>query len=180
MIMTVRRFIETMGKDIDVYNNVTDDEGVAYCPPMFFTKEGNEEFGDVLNYKIDVDEDNQCAEVICDDEEERISWQTKKKKAERLFWSMAGYCSEEDYDKWFTEQSDYFEAVEVCPYCDSENTYPMREVNKYGYIAECQHCGKRIFLCDECMHSEDNPTMSCNWHMEDNENVCMRGRIKED
>ena len=41
------------------------------------------------------------------------------------------------------------EAVEVCPFCDQENVYPNWDVNKQGYVARCQHCGKLIMLCDE-------------------------------
>lgn len=101
-IITIKDFIRTATEDIDVYNNVTDDGGVAYCPPLFLTEEGEKEFAEVLNYKIEVDEDNKSAEVICDDEEEHTPWQLKKRKAEKLFWAAAGYCSEEDYELWFS------------------------------------------------------------------------------
>ena len=30
----------------------------------------------------------------------------------------------------------YFEAVEMCPFCESENTYPMWDVNTKGYTVK--------------------------------------------
>lgn len=73
------------------------------------------------------------------------------------------------------------EAVEVCPECGGENIYPNYDVEKEGYIAKCQHCGKQIFLCDECLHADDNEVQKCDWR-EDNKNgsrLCFRGVIKE-
>lgn len=57
-----------------------------------------------------------------------------------------------------------WECVEVCPHCMGENVYPNYDVDTQGYIVHCQHCGKEIFLCDECMHNDDNPDMFCDWH----------------
>ena len=54
------------------------------------------------------------------------------------------------------------EAVEVCPFCGQENVYPNWDVSKQGYVAQCQHCGKLIMLCDECIHDEDS-RVACNW-----------------
>ena len=74
----------------------------------------------------------------------------------------------------------YFEAVEVCPYCDGENIYPFWDVNTNGYIAVCKHCGRKILLCDECMHNEDNSRMNCDWCRTYNEvsGECFRGVIR--
>lgn len=55
------------------------------------------------------------------------------------------------------------EAVEVCPYCEHENIFRDYNVDIDGYVVKCQHCGKEIFLCDECLHNEDNPDGECNW-----------------
>ena len=73
----------------------------------------------------------------------------------------------------------YFEAVEVCPHCDSENIYPMWDVNVKGYVAICNHCGKEIFLCDECMHMEDNESMSCDWCKTKCGGKCFRGTTRD-
>ena len=72
------------------------------------------------------------------------------------------------------------EAVEVCPHCDNENVYPEWNTDIQGFITVCKYCGKKIFLCDECFHSEDNSAMHCDWHHEGNCSVCMRGRIEEE
>ena len=69
----------------------------------------------------------------------------------------------------------YYEAIEMCPHCDNENIYPMWDVEKNGYIAKCNHCGEEIFLCDECMHAEDNKGMDCNWCETKNGGKCFRG-----
>ena len=57
-----------------------------------------------------------------------------------------------------------YEAVEVCPWCGCENVFSDCNVEESGYVATCWQCGKKIFLCDECMHAEDNPGMRCDWH----------------
>jgi len=74
------------------------------------------------------------------------------------------------------------EAVEVCPYCASENTLTYWDFDKYGYIAKCWNCGKNIFLCDECFHAEDNLGRKCDWRerrMSEKfmEESCFRGKI---
>lgn len=56
------------------------------------------------------------------------------------------------------------EAVEMCPYCMSENTYPDWDAKKQGFVARCKKCGRAIMLCDECYHSDDNKAQECDWH----------------
>lgn len=73
------------------------------------------------------------------------------------------------------EINNYFEAVEVCPHCDSENIYPMWDTAKLGYVANCQCCGKQIMLCDECFHSEDNGLQKCDWCVTECGGKCFRG-----
>lgn len=74
------------------------------------------------------------------------------------------------------------EAVECCPHCGGENVFLNRDVKKQGYIAKCQHCGEGIFLCDECLHAEDNTGRRCDWHEEahgsETWGVCFRGTIR--
>lgn len=71
--------------------------------------------------------------------------------------------------------NNYFEAVEVCPHCDSENVYPMWNTEESGFVAVCKTCGKEIFLCDECRHAEDNPCMNCDWCKTECGGKCFRG-----
>ena len=47
------------------------------------------------------------------------------------------------------------ECVEICPHCEQEITKKW-DVEKNGYQITCPNCGKKIMLCDECLHSEDN------------------------
>lgn len=71
------------------------------------------------------------------------------------------------------------EAVEACPNCEAENVFPNWDVEKQGYIAICHECGEAIFLCDECLHAQDNPGGKCDWHEgedgEYREGWCFRG-----
>ena len=73
----------------------------------------------------------------------------------------------------------YFEAVEVCPHCDSENVYPMWNTEESGFVAACKHCGKEIFLCDECMHADDNTSMNCDWCKTECGGKCFRGITRD-
>lgn len=68
---------------------------------------------------------------------------------------------------------DYFEAVEVCPHCMSENVYPMWDVATSGFVAICDHCGEEIFLCDECLHMSGYH--DCDWEPTDCGGKCCRG-----
>jgi len=64
------------------------------------------------------------------------------------------------------------EAVEICPWCSGENTYPNWIVEKQGYETKCRSCGHKVLLCDECLHAEDNPGGRCDW----SEQGCFRQR----
>lgn len=70
------------------------------------------------------------------------------------------------------------EAVEVCPHCDTENVLENWDVPEKGYIAICKGCGRQIFLCDECLHADDNRGMRCDWRSSLSSQQCFRGRIK--
>lgn len=101
--MTIRELMK-YEIDIDVYNNITDDEAVALVCPMELTEEGDKEWGDVLDYIVEVSTEGNYpyAICICDDNPD-IKWQIKKKRLTKFLWSAAGYCSEENYNKWFKE-----------------------------------------------------------------------------
>lgn len=75
--------------------------------------------------------------------------------------------------------NNYFEAVELCPYCMSENVYPMLDVEKSGFVAVCKHCGKEILLCDECIHMDDNNACYCDWCETECGGKCYRGETRE-
>ena len=71
----------------------------------------------------------------------------------------------------------YAEAVEVCPDCMGEDIYENWDVKEKGYIVNCKHCDHKIFLCDECMHTDDNPTGYCDWVETQTGGKCFRGEI---
>lgn len=75
--------------------------------------------------------------------------------------------------------NNYFEAVEICPYCMSENVYPMWDVEKSGFVAVCEHCGNEILLCDECLHMDDNNARNCDWCETECGGKCHRGETRE-
>lgn len=78
--------------------------------------------------------------------------------------------------------TNYFEAVEVCPHCGSENVYPMYDVYADGYVVKCSYCGKEILLCDECIHAEDGLNESCrgcDWHKTECGGKCFRGTTRD-
>lgn len=54
-----------------------------------------------------------------------------------------------------------YEVVEVCPKCGAENIMTW-DVEKDGYVAYCPHCGSKMMLCDECLHSDNAPI--CDWN----------------
>lgn len=78
-------------------------------------------------------------------------------------------------------ECEYFEAVEVCPHCMSENTYPMWDTEVDGFVAVCKYCGKEIFLCDECQHTilEDGEVHDCDWCKTECGGKCHRGCTKD-
>lgn len=96
--MTVKDLI-SQEIDIDVYDDVCEELGIAFCGPMELTETGAEEFSDVLEYGIELN--NYCAVVHVDDAEG--VWQKKLNRAKKFFHSAAGYCSEDDYNRWFKQ-----------------------------------------------------------------------------
>lgn len=71
----------------------------------------------------------------------------------------------------------YTEEVEICPYCDKENVFPMWDTEEQGFVATCQHCGEEILLCDACMHTVcyDGEPHGCDWSGTDCGGKCHRG-----
>ena len=86
--------------DIDVYDDICDELEIAFVGPAQLTDEGYAEFKDVLEAEVLMNEIDGYCVVICDDVPE---WHKKLKLVTRLFHSLAGYCSEKDYDRWFKD-----------------------------------------------------------------------------
>ena len=102
---------ELVKKDIDVevYDNVTQEIiDISFVGPLELTEEGKEKFKEVLEYDVGLNEEYKYAIVKCSDEEPKIKWITKAKKAGEFFKACAGYCSAKDFDKWF-KGGNYYE-----------------------------------------------------------------------
>lgn len=113
--LTVRDLMRVM-YDVDVYDDVCEELGIAFCNPFdddkvhkwseYLTEEGMEKFGEVLFYPAHIVKQiingdafyNFIVEI--DDEDEKV-WTKRLRKAKEFFESAAGYCSCEDYDRWF-------------------------------------------------------------------------------
>lgn len=88
--------------DIDVYDDVCDEIGIAFCGPLKLTEKGREKFGDVLEYPIRIAGGGYVAVVCFEDAEDKV-WKRRLRKAKEFFEAAAGYCADSDYHKWFKE-----------------------------------------------------------------------------
>lgn len=91
--------------DIDVYDNVTDELGVAFCGPMELTEAGIRRFGEVLDYEAKLTNKGNYIYALIDvnDPEDEDGWERKLELAKELFEGMAGLCSSADYELWFKD-----------------------------------------------------------------------------
>lgn len=100
--MTIRDLM-TYEQDIDVYSDTYDYDGWAICPPILLTEEGEREWKDVLDMNVEVVTGGMLGTRAlfnvgeCDAKEEH----RRTMRAYRFLESQAGYCSCEDYDRWF-------------------------------------------------------------------------------
>lgn len=104
--MTVRDLLK-FEMDIDVYDDVCEELGIAFCGPQLLTEEGEKEFADVLDYPVTINPCSYgglpCAIVGIDDPDDAV-WEDRLEKAKRFFESMAGLCAYRDWEKWFKEE----------------------------------------------------------------------------
>ena len=111
--LTVRDLL-LFDDDIDVYDDVCTELGEAFVNPCddgaihewdeYLTEEGMKKFGEVLDYPMHINPyewgcDIPCAIIHIDDEEG--VWQKKLRKAKRFFEACAGYCTCDEYERWF-------------------------------------------------------------------------------
>lgn len=103
MKLKVRELFDKPGDaldDFDIYQDCLDIDGVAFCPPLRLTDEGKAHYSKYLDLEVDFADDKQNAWVLVD------HLKNGEKLAEgvmEMFCDAAGYCSEEDYAKWFKE-----------------------------------------------------------------------------
>ena len=98
--MKIREFIK-LERDIDVYDNVVEELGIAFCGPLELTEEGREHFAEVLDYDIEIYEGPRYSSAVIDIDTD--DWKHKLRKAKEFFYSAAGYCADEDWNRWFEE-----------------------------------------------------------------------------
>lgn len=94
--MKVREFIKG-NTDIDVYDNVCEELGIACCRPVELTEDGEKEFADVLDY--DIEEYDYTAVVNVDGD----NWEEKLIRAKTFFEALAGYCTVGEWDRWIVD-----------------------------------------------------------------------------
>lgn len=61
--------------------------------------------------------------------------------------------------------------IEVCPNCGSEINMEW-DVGTSGYKAFCPVCGKRLMLCDECLHREYGDVAVCDCDYNSADDTC--------
>lgn len=51
-----------------------------------------------------------------------------------------------------SEEDEWFEGDDLCPYCDGETSYLLtgKRLLNYELEIECEHCGEKIMACDVC------------------------------
>lgn len=96
MQMKVSEFIKK-DIDIDVWDNVCDELGVAFCGPMELTEKGKERFKEILECDIDVNERSCCAVIDVDGDD----WEHRLEEAKLFFWGIAGYIDDKTWNEWF-------------------------------------------------------------------------------
>ena len=106
--MKLGEFVKGYSGDIDVYDDYDESLGIAFCGgDVTLTDEGWEHFADVMG--LDVEVYDSCAVVNVgdlidpdhdpdEDPDPPVFAMVKK-----LFYTLAGYCAEENYDKYVKE-----------------------------------------------------------------------------
>lgn len=102
--MKVKDLIQ-MDVDIDVYDNVCEELGIAFCGALHLTEKGKRKFVDVLEYDVTLTNNGGYIVAIVDVDGE--NWKTKLRNAKEFFESAAGYCTTEEYDEWFSPDPIY-------------------------------------------------------------------------
>ena len=101
MKMKIRDFIHE-DTDIDVCDDYTEECYIAFCGPMKLTPEGEIEFSGALDLEVEVKPGSNIVTILVDDPNE-VQAERNLRAACHLFYSLAGYCAADDYDRWFVE-----------------------------------------------------------------------------
>lgn len=97
--MTIKDFMDVCSGDFDIYDNYTEELGIAYCGEKL-TPEGERHFKEAL--QIPVAEITNDTVTIGVDTKGLSDAQIEKRLrlTKELFESIAGYCSADNYDIW--------------------------------------------------------------------------------
>ena len=120
---------------------------------MMLTEEGLKVFSEVLDYDVTVHlatdiKDTSYATVHVDDEDDKV-WKHKLRMAKAFFHSLAGYCTEDEYEAWFYEPEwgqytlDPDAMMYMCIYCDTTPWYTEEEMN-YSNLCDLEFPRKLV------------------------------------
>lgn len=93
--------------DIDVYDDVCEDLGIAFCGPLKLTDEGVKKFAEVLDYELTLVPHSYGglpAYIVHVDDLDDEVWKLRLAKAKEFFEVAAGYCADTDYQLWFKDE----------------------------------------------------------------------------
>ena len=103
IIMKVKEFIK-QSVDIDVFDDICEELYIAFCGPMELTPAGKKHFREVLGYEVELH--NNGAAIVgivhIDDPDDDV-WEARLEKAKEFFEACAGYCTVDEFEKWFKE-----------------------------------------------------------------------------
>lgn len=104
--MTIKDLIQ-MDIDIDVYDDVCEELGIAFCGPQPLTPAGQEHFAGIMDYTVEIiNNGSETVAIVNIDDPEESVWTARLEKAKEFFDSAAGYCACSDYDRWFGPNGD--------------------------------------------------------------------------
>lgn len=92
-----------MSIDIDVYDADSDGIGIAFCGPMELTEEGKKKFKDVLEYEVEFNKGTCYGDIAVVTVPDSEDYDEGLRKAEDLFYALAGDVSPKKYNNWFKE-----------------------------------------------------------------------------
>lgn len=98
----LKNFIVEEGPDVDVVNDTIDGYFCALCRPIQLTEAGEIHFEIALNLIVKYESENNVIMICVDDSDEK-TWKKNYRAAREFFEAAAGYCREEDYDRWFKD-----------------------------------------------------------------------------
>lgn len=87
---------------LDVIDDVTDDLWIAFEGPVKLTEEGEKHFKSVLGLEVKyINREGWGDIAACVLIDHRKDWERLERKCIELFEGLAGYCSADDWDRWF-------------------------------------------------------------------------------